>query len=157
MFPEVWVTDRNYRFHLTGGVDYRGNFDGEATFGRLFGNMQFLELYVGADVRRLNGLHNFSTNSSGYRIENHALATVGASYILPFFLQANLRLDDTGHFRFQISRNNLALTSRLRLDAAWNTDKEYDVGLRYILIKRLSLSANYDSHFGAGGGITYTY
>ncbi len=73
------------------------------------------------------------------------------------FIQTDLRVDDTGHFRFQISRSDLDLTARLRLDAMWNTDREYDVGMRYILTKRFSLSANYDSHFGAGGGIAYTY
>ena len=85
------------------------------------------------------------------------MATFGVQYLLPFFIQTDLRIDHTGHLRFQIARNDLALNNRLRLDAVWNSDFEYEIALRYIVIKRLSLSANYDSHFGAGGGITFTY
>ena len=88
---------------------------------------------------------------------NRGVATVGIQYLLPLFIQTDLRIDHTGHVRFQIGRNDLAITNRLRLDAVWNTDYEYEIALRYILIKRLSLSANFDSHFGAGGGITFTY
>ena len=79
------------------------------------------------------------------------------SRLIVVVAETYLRVNDTGHFRFQISRSDLDLTARLRLDAMWNTDREYDVGMRYILTKRFSLSANYDSHFGAGGGIAYTY
>ena len=144
-------------FNVTGQADYRGDFETEARFGRLFGNMQFLEAYVGADIRRLNRLHNFTPGSRDYRIENRSVATLGVRYLLPMFIQTDLRVDDTGHFRFQISRSDLDLTARLRLDAMWNTDREYDVGMHYIVTKSFSLSANYDSHFGAGGGLTYTY
>jgi hypothetical protein len=38
-----------------------------------------------------------------------------------------------------------------------NTDKEYELGFRYIITKRISVSANYDSDFGAGAGVTFKY
>ncbi|MHB1688991.1 MAG: multicopper oxidase domain-containing protein [Ignavibacteriaceae bacterium] len=157
ILPKVVAMNRNYVFDVTGGTDYKGNFETEARFGRLFGNRQFLEVYIGGDIRRLSEFHNLSPGSKEYKIENRTLATVGVDYLLPMFIQTDLRLDHTGRVRFQISRSDLALTARLRLEAMWNTDKEYDIGARYILTKRFSLSANYDSHFGAGGGITYTY
>ncbi len=157
IFPKLRAVTRSYVFNVTGQADYRGDFETEARFGRLLGNMQFLEAYVGADIRKLNRLHGFTPVSYEYRIENHSVATLGVRYLLPMFIQTDLRVDDTGHFRFQISRSDLDLTARLRLDAMWNTDREYDVGMQYILTKNFSLSANYDSHFGAGGGITYTY
>ena len=84
-------------------------------------------------------------------------ATLGIQYLLPFFILTDLRIDHTGRVRFQISRNDFPITSRLRLDAMWNTDMEYEVGLRYIVMKRLSVSGNYDSHFGPGVGVMFTY
>lgn len=157
VFPSVTAMNSNYVLDATGATDYKGNFETEAHFGRLFGDRQFLEIFVGADVRRLNAIHNFSPNSSEYAIENRTLATLGGEYLLPMFIQTDLRIDHTGRFRLQMSRSDLALTSRLRLGALWNTDKEYDVDMRYIVTKRFSISADYDSHFGAGGGITFTY
>ncbi len=157
VFPRVIAMNRNYVLDATGATDYKGNFETEARFGKLFGDRQFLEIYVGADVRRLNAIHNFTPNSSEYAIENRTLATLGVAYVLPMFVQTNVRIDHTGRLRLQMSRSDLGLTSRLRLDALWNTDKEYDVNMRYIVTKRLSISADYDSHFGAGGGITFTY
>ncbi len=157
IFPRLRAVTRSYVFNVTGQADYRGDFETEARFGRLFGHMQFLEAYVGADIRRLNRLHNFTPSSRDYRIENRSVTTLGVRYLLPMFIQTDLRVDDTGHFRFQISRSDLDLTARLRLDAMWNTDREYDVGMQYIVTKLFSLSANYDSHFGVGGGIAFTY
>jgi uncharacterized protein (DUF1684 family) len=73
------------------------------------------------------------------------------------FIQSDLRIDHKGNMRFQIGRNDLALTSRLRFDGFWNSDNEYEFSLRYITTKRFSLSTSYDSHFGIGAGITFTY
>ncbi len=95
--------------------------------------------------------------SQDYRINNRTVGVAGLRYLLPLFIQAELRIDYTGHLRFQLSRNDFALTSRLRLSGMWNTDNTYDLGMSYILIKYFSLSADYDSDFGIGGGITYTY
>ncbi len=156
-FPTIRAENSNYVFQFTGAADYRGDYQGEARFGRLFGNMQFLEAYVGVDARRLNRLAAIIPGTRDYRINNRIVGVAGLRYLLPLFIQTDFRIDDTGHLRFQVSRSDFALTSRLRLDGMWNTDNEYDVGASYILTRNFSLSADYDSDFGFGGGITCTY
>lgn len=61
---------------------------------------------VGADIRRLNKLHNFTHSLRDYRIGTRSVAILGVRNILPIFLQTDLRVNDTGHFRFQISRGD---------------------------------------------------
>ncbi len=157
VFPKFMLMNRHYIFDVMGMMDCNLNFESETHFARYFGQHQYLKLYIGSDIRRMNEPSNNISDSVMTAAENRTLATVGVQYLLPMFILADLRIDHTGHVRFHVSRNDLALTSRLRLDAMWNTDKEYEIGLRYILLKRLSLSANYDSHFGLGGGLTFTY
>jgi hypothetical protein len=70
---------------------------------------------------------------------------------------ADLRIDGNGKLRFQLGREDIPLTSRLRLNIVGNTDKEYTTGLRYIVGKTFSLSTHYDSDMGWGGGITLSY
>ena len=157
IFPAIRDISRSYVFQFTGAADYHGDYQGEARFGRLFGNTQFLEAYVGVDFRKLDRLPHIVPGTEEYRINNRTVGVVGVRYLLPLFIQTDLRVDDTGHLRFQLSRSDLALTSRLRLSGMWNTDNEYAIGMSYILTRYFSLSANYDSDYGVGGGIAYTY
>ena len=157
VFPKVMLMNRHYNFDAMGMIDYKMNFESETHFARYFGQHQYLKLYIGSDIRMISESASHISDTIITTIESRIVVTGGAQYLLPMFIQTDLRIDHTGHIRFQISRNDLALTSRLRLDAMWNTEREYEIGLRYIALKRLSLSANYDSHFGLGGGITFTY
>jgi hypothetical protein len=72
-------------------------------------------------------------------------------------IAADARIDTKGKFRFQLSREDVPLTSRLRFNFMLNTDKEYMAGLRYIVTKYLSLFTHYDSDMGYGAGLTFTY
>jgi len=81
----------------------------------------------------------------------------GLAYMLPLLFVADIRIDGNGKFRFQLSREDIAVTSRLRFSLMVNTDKEYTAGLRYILNKNFGLSTHYDSDMGFGAGITLTY
>ncbi|MEO6169184.1 MAG: multicopper oxidase domain-containing protein, partial [Chitinophagales bacterium] len=157
VFAEAMLMNKDYVFDGMGMVNYEGDYETEITLGRYFGKMQYFKAYIGTDIRKLEGSHVHSGDETVNNEENRSVATLGVQYLLPFFLQTDLRLDHTGKVRFQVSRHDLALTSRLRFDGMWNTDMEYELGLRYILTKRWSASANYDSHFGAGAGITFTY
>lgn len=62
-----------------------------------------------------------------------------------------------GNLRMQIGREDIPVTSRLRMNIMWNTDKEYTSGFRYIVSKYFSVSSHYDSDMGFGAGITITY
>jgi len=153
----VMAINRYYQFDGMGVVNYQGSYMSETHFGRYIDKQQFLMLYVGSDIRDLKGLVNNGDITIPNYIENRKVAVLGIQYLLPFFIRFELRIDDMGRVRFQLSRNDFAITSRLRMEGMVNTDKEYEVRLRYILTKQISISVNYDNDFGAGGGITFMY
>ncbi len=56
-----------------------------------------------------------------------------------------------------MERDDIPLTSRLRLSFSLNTDRDYSVGLHYILTSHLSVSTNYDNNLHWGVGLMLTY
>jgi hypothetical protein len=152
-------------WHL--GFNNRKGYESETTFGRYIGKMQWLLPYVGFDYHYKqynpsedkNILGKEDTNMFGQKSNknNRKAAVFGVAYTLPLFLVADARVDTYGKFRFQLGREDIALTNRLRLNFMLNTDREYMLGGRYILTKYLSLSSHYDSDMGLGGGLTIIY
>ena len=152
-------------WHL--GLNDRRGYESETTFGRYIGKMQWLMPYIGFDYhfKKLNPSEdknifgNEDTNMFGQKSNknNRKAAVLGFAYTLPLFLVADARVDSDGKFRFQLGREDIALTNRLRLNFMLNTDREYMLGGRYILTKYLSLSSHYDSDMGLGGGLTIIY
>lgn len=141
----------NYYFAATElHFNPRRGFEMENRFGRLFGKRQFFSAYAGFDFKREKDHHSNIW-------ENKFYGTAGIEYILPMFVKADARVNTDGKFRLQLSREDVALSKRLRFDAMWNTDKEYQLGFRYILTKRLQLSGNYYNHYGFGAGLTFNY
>lgn len=154
---KVMLMDRDYVLDAMALADYKGSFETETHLARFLDQRQFLKLYVGSDIRRSHETSTDGGHTGNILLENRTLATLGIQYLLPMFINADLRISHTGKPRLQLSKTDWALAARLRFDALWNTDKEFELGLRYIWTKRWSLSASYDSHFGFGGGITFTY
>ncbi|MDX5320392.1 MAG: copper oxidase, partial [Bacteroidota bacterium] len=81
----------------------------------------------------------------------------GVNYILPGLIESDLRLDHTGKVRFQLHRDDIALTPRIRMSGMWNSDGEYMVGAHYILTKYWGVGLHYDSDMSWGAGIKLTY
>jgi hypothetical protein len=79
------------------------------------------------------------------------------SYTLPLLFVADARIDGYGKLRFQLGREDVPLSKRLRFNVMINTDKEYMAGFRYIVTRGISLSTHYDSDMGIGAGLTLTY
>ena len=150
-------------WHL--GYTDRHGYESETMVGRYIGIMQWLYPYVGFDYhyKAKGGPKNIfggeEKNWFGQKSNKNNRHTVvaGIAYTLPMLFIADFRVDGNGKFRFQFSREDIPVTSRLRLNMAINTDKEYTTGLRYIATKYISLSTHYDSDMGLGGGITITY
>lgn len=155
--PRLMLMNRKYIADAMGHINYDGDFESEITFSRYFGKNYYGKFFLGADLRKISEKHDMNMNSDDSNSDNRKVGIAGIQYLLPFFIQAELRVDHVGNIRFQVGRQDLALSSRLRAEGFWNTDKEYEIGLKYIVIKRLSISANYDSHFGGGAGLTFTY
>ncbi|WP_228733132.1 hypothetical protein [Hydrotalea lipotrueae] len=88
---------------------------------------------------------------------NRKTVIAGIAYTLPMLFVADMRVDGDGKLRFQLSREDVPVTNRLRFNMMINTDKEYMAGFRYILTKYISLSSHYDSDMGLGAGLTVTY
>ncbi len=131
-------------FHFKPGK----GFEFENKVGRLIDKRQFFNVYAGFE---------FSREKHEGRWENDIFGTLGFEYTLPMFVKADARVNTNGRFRLQLSREDLALSKRLRFDAMWNTDKEYQLGMRYILSKRWQISGNYYNEYGFGAGVTYNY
>jgi len=153
----------NTRYRLStewrlGLKSHHGN-ESETYFGRYIGRMQWLFPFVGFDYHYNNMSNEMENNLFGQlsNQKNRKAAVIGVQYTLPMLMTAEARLDSKGKIRFQLMREDVPLTSRLRLNVMGNTDKEYMAGLRYILTKNFSLSTHYDSDMGYGAGITITY
>jgi hypothetical protein len=164
----MWANTRwkiGTMWHL--GLHAHHGYESETTVGRYLGSMQWLLPYVGfdyhyrkADLMEMpNILGNDAFNMFGQKSNknNRKTAMAGIMYTLPMFLMADARIDGDGKFRFQLSREDIALTSRLRMGLMINSDREYMLGFRYIVTKFWSLSTHYDSDMGLGAGVTWTY
>jgi FtsP/CotA-like multicopper oxidase with cupredoxin domain len=132
-------------------------------YGRYLGNMQWWFPYAGIDYHKKGNDHisegpddNNLFGQPSNKSDRQAIVA-GIQYTTPWLMLADLRIDSEGRLRFELGREDIPLTPRLRMNFSGNTDKEYTVGLSYILSKWFSLSTHYDSDIGAGAGVTITY
>lgn len=168
---EIVLANTRYRLSTEWrvGFDKEQGYETESHFGRYIGKMQWLFPYIGWDFRKRtvdpmdrnifgqslapgNNLFGQS-NSKNFRQVFH----IGIQYTLPMLVIADASVDHKGNVRFQLLREDIPVSKRLRMNFMVNTDREYMAGLRYVLTKYFSLSTHYDSDMGYGGGITLTY
>jgi FtsP/CotA-like multicopper oxidase with cupredoxin domain len=140
-------------------------YESETMLGRYMGKMQWLYPYVGFDYhykieggpKNIFGSEKYNWLGQLSNKNNRKTIVAGVAYTLPMLVIADARVDGTGKFRFQLSREDISITPRLRFNWMINTDKEYMAGFRYIAAKYISLSTHYDSDMGLGAGVTLTY
>ena len=151
-------------WHL--GLHDMHGYESETMIGRYLGRMQWWYPYAGFDYhykkegggpKNIFGNEDKNLFGQTSNKNNRKTAVAGIAYTLPTLTIADARIDGNGKFRFQLSREDIPLTPRIRMMWMLNTDKEYAAGLRYILTKYFSLSTHYDSDMGLGAGITITY
>ena len=146
----------NTLWHL--GVNSRKGYESETMVGRYLGETQWLMPYVGFDYhyRRSDEQEN---NLFGQQSDKNNRKTImaGFAYTLPMLVVADARIDGNGKYRFQLGRDDIPVSKRLRANFMVNTDREYAGGLKYVLTKYISLSSHYDSDMGWGGGLTINY
>ncbi|RNL51690.1 copper oxidase [Pedobacter jejuensis] len=158
---ELMFSNTRYRLSTEWRVGLKSEhgIESETYFGRYIGKMQWLMPFVGFDYH-YNRMNNERENNLFGQLsnqKNRKAAVIGAQFILPMLVTAEARLDSKGKLRFQLMREDVPLTSRLRFNFMANTDKEYMAGFRYIITKYFSLSTHYDSDMGYGAGLTITY
>ncbi len=152
-------------WHL--GYHDEHGYESETMLGRYHGKKQWWYPYAGFDYHyrkvgnnEMGNIFGTDTYNAFGQLSNkndRQAFVVGIQYTLPMLVIADARFDSDGKFRFQLSRQDIPVTSRLRLNLMANTDKEYMAGFRYIVTKYFSLSTHYDSDMGLGAGITFTY
>jgi len=161
-------------WHL--GFHAEHGYESETMIGRYFGKMQWWFPYVGFDYHykkegkatdKLFSLEKSPKNIFGSEENNwfgqssnknnRQTAMLGVSYTLPMLFIADARIDSDGKLRFQLSREDVPVSKRLRFNIMINTDKEYMTGFRFILTKYFSISSHYDSDMGLGAGLTISY
>ena len=156
------------RYELQGlwhlGLMPEHGYEAEVNFGRYLGKMQWLFPYIGFDYhyKKIDGIQSLQSDYKNLlgqisNKDNRKTFVAGVQYTLPMLLIADARIDAKGKFRFQLGREDVPLSNRLRFNFMLNTDKEYAAGFRYILRKWLALSTHYDSDMGWGAGVTIIY
>jgi CopA family copper-resistance protein len=154
----------NTMWHL--GTNAMMGYESETMLGRYVGRNQWLFPYVGFDYHykkfnpdEKNIFGSDERNMFGQisNKENRKTIVAGIAYTLPMLIVADARIDGNGKLRFQLGREDIQVSKRLRANFMVNTDKEYAAGLRYILTKYMALSTHYDSDMGLGGGLTFNY
>ena len=150
-------------WHL--GYNNMHGYESETMIGRYLGKMQWWYAYAGFDYhykkeggpKNIFGSEKYNWFGQLSNKDDRKTIMAGIAYTLPLLFIADARIDGNGKLRFQLSREDVPITSRLRLNVMLNTDKEYTAGLRYIVTKYFSLSTHYDSDMGLGAGITLNY
>lgn len=168
---EIMLSNTRYRFTTEWrvGFDKEHGYESESHFGRYIGRNQWLFPYVGWDFRKRTidpmdknifgqslspGNNLFGQgNTKNFRQVFH----LGVQYTLPMLVVADASLDHKGNVRFQLMREDVPISKRLRFQFMVNTDKEYMAGFRYIVTKYFGLSTHYDSDMGYGAGLTLNY
>lgn len=141
------------------GYHDRHGYETETHIGRYIGKYQWLMPFIGFDWRYRKQNGNFEKNLFGQTNtkDQRAVVSVGANYTLPMLVTLQGEVFSDGNIRFQLMREDIPITPRLRWAFMANTDKEYMTGFRYILDKNFALSSHYDSDMGVGLGVTLTY
>lgn len=140
------------------GINNASGYESESHIGRYLGKNQFTFIYGGWDWRyrkNYNVEKNvfYQTNTK----DSRGVFCIGIQYIMPLLIVADLRFDHTGNLRLQFTRDDIPITSRIRLWGMFNSDLEYSAGIKYILTKYISASSHYDSDMGVGVGLKITY
>lgn len=137
--------------------DHHG-YEVETHFGQYLGKMQWWFPYIGLDWRYRSSDENEKNLFGQINSKDQRIAMCfGAQYTLPMLVIADGRIDTDGKLRFQLMRDDVPVSKRLRLGLMVNTDKEFMTGLKYVLTKNLALSGHYDSDMGLGFGLTVNY
>ena len=109
------------------------------------------------DTEKQNG--EFEKNLFGQTNtkDQRAVLSLGAEYTLPMLVKVQGEVYSDGNVRFQLMREDIPISPRLRWAFMVNTDKEYMTGLKYIATRNIGITTHYDSDMGIGFGAILNY
>lgn len=151
-----WSIGTEWRLGYTNMHGY----ETETHIGRYVDKMQWIMPFIGFDWRyRKMDEDEMETNlfNQTNTKDNRTQFSVGLEYTMPMLVIAQAELYMNGNFRLQFMRDDIPISKRLRMNLMWNTDKEYMVGLRYIIQKNFGVGTHYDSDMGMGFGLYLNY
>lgn len=140
-------------------------YETETHIGRYIGKMQWLMPFIGFDWRyrklemdemgNVQGEKNLFGQTNTH--DNRKQFSLGVAYTLPMLVILQTEIYHDGNVRVQLMREDIPVSKRLRGAFMLNTDKEYMIGLKYIVAKNFGLSTHYDSDMGIGFGLSLNY
>jgi CopA family copper-resistance protein len=142
------------------GYHDKHGYETETHIGRYIGKNQWLMPFIGFDWRyRKFGINEVEKNVFGQTNtkDNRAVVSLGVNYTLPLLVIAQAEVFSDGNLRFQLMREDIPVSKRLRMAFMVNTDKEYMAGLKYIVGKNFGITTHYDSDMGVGFGVNLNY
>ncbi|MBC6489626.1 multicopper oxidase domain-containing protein [Flavihumibacter stibioxidans] len=155
---------QNTRWSIGGewrlGYNDMHGYETETHIGRYIGRMQWFMPFIGFDWRyRKTAAGKTEKNLFGQSStkDNRALLSAGFNYTLPMLVRLQAEVFTDGIVRFQLRRDDIPVTKKVRASFMVNTDKEYMLGVNYILGRNWSLRTHYDSDMGFGAGISFSY
>ena len=134
-------------------------YETETHIGRYIGKNQWFMPFVGFDwrYRKQNGVIEKNLFGQTNTKDQRAILSLGAEYTLPMLVKLQGEVYADGNVRFQLMREDIPLTPRLRWAFMVNTDKEYMTGFKYIATRNIGITTHYDSDMGIGFGATLNY
>ncbi|QHI36170.1 Copper resistance protein A [Kordia antarctica] len=147
------------------GTEWRlGYHDGhgyetETHVGRYIGKNQWFMPFIGFDwrYRKQNGEVEKNLFGQTNTKDQRAVLSLGAEYTLPMLVKLQGEVFTDGNVRFQLMREDIPISSRLRWAFMVNTDKEYMTGFKYIVTRNIGITTHYDSDMGIGFGASLNY
>lgn len=150
----VNISNNKNAIEFEGRLSWQGNYETETHLLHYLDKQQYLAFYLGYDFRKNKTL---PLSEQPNTKDNRRVFDAGFYYLLPMLIRSEWRIDHTGKLRLQLERRDLPLSNNFFMDWRLNTDKEYNIGLRYMIDRYLSVSTNYDSDYKWGLGLTFHY
>lgn len=142
------------------GYNDMHGYEVETHMGRYIGKMQWLMPFIGFDWRyRKMGMDEQEKNLFGQvnKKDSRSAVSLGVMYTLPMLVKFQAEAYHDGIVRLTLMREDIPISKRIRTGFMVNTDREYMVGMNYIIGKNIGIRMHYDSDMGFGLGMTITY
>ena len=142
------------------GYNDMHGYESETHIGRYIGRNQWFMPFIGLDARYRKLGHNVvEQNLFGQKStkDKRIQVSLGFNYTLPLLIIAQAEVYHDGNIRFQLMREDIPVSKRLRAAFMVNTDKEYMAGLKYIVGRNVGFTTHYDSDMGIGFGVNLNY
>jgi FtsP/CotA-like multicopper oxidase with cupredoxin domain len=142
------------------GYNDKHGYESETHIGRYIGKMQWLMPFIGFDWR-YRKLHMGESEKNLFGQVNtkdeRRQFSLGVAYVLPMLITFQTEVYQDGNLRIQLMREDIPIAKRLRGDFMVNTDREFMIGVKYIVNKNMGVRSHYDSDMGWGIGLSLNY